>query len=164
MNKNYSIWNEMRRMQEQMDSFFEDFLDMDPFSTQRSNLITDQTGNKNNLVTSNYKKPLSDIYETNKDVIIEVEMPGLDKKDIKIDLTEDGIEIKAETNTEIKNEDKQKGIYRLERSYSGYSRFFSIPKNTNLEKAKADYKDGILKITIPKKEIIEQKRKMLEIN
>ena len=54
-------------------------------------------------------------------------------------------------------------MYRFERNYSGYSRYFALPKNVDPDKSNAEYKDGVLKITVPKLKIEQQKRKMLDV-
>ncbi len=160
----YTIWDEMRRMQQQMDAMFEHFFENDPFMTERHNLLEGpSTGKKGELIASNYKNPVSDIYETDKEVIAEVEMPGIDKKDIQVHVDKDGIEIKAETKAELKHEDKRKGMYRFERNYSGFYRHFSLPNNVNTDKANAEYKDGILKVTLPKLKIEESKKKLIDV-
>ena len=64
----------------------------------------------------NFRKPLTDIWETENEVVASIEIPGVDKKDIDINLTEDKLEIKVEKKHE--KEDKKKGMYRLERSYA----------------------------------------------
>lgn len=164
MRRRYTIFDEMRRMQEQMDNMFENFFSNDPFM-ERNNLLLEgpSSGKKGELITSSYKQPLSDIYETDKEVIAEVDMPGMDKKDIQVHVDKDGIEIKAETKAETKHEDKKKGMYRFERNYSGFYRHFSLPNNVNAEKANAEYKDGVLKIIVPKLKIEEQKRKLIDV-
>ncbi len=160
MRGRYTIFDEMRRMQEQMDTMFENFFANDPFM-DRNHLLLEgpSTGKKGELVTSSYKQPLSDIYETDKEVIAEVEIPGVDKKDIQVNVDQNGIDIKAET----KHEDKKKGMYRFERNYSGFYRHFSLPSNVNADKANAEYKDGVLKIIIPKLKIEESKRKLIDV-
>jgi len=158
----YSIFDEMRRMQEQMDAMFDNFFGGDPFFGKTQNLL-EGPSKKGDLVSSNYKQPLSDVYETEKEVIAEIEMPGMNKKDIKVHVSDDGIEIKAETNAEIKHEDKKKGMYRFERNYSGFCRHFSLPSNVDASKANAEYKDGVLKITVPKLKVEEHKKKLLDI-
>ena len=90
-------------------------------------------------------------------------MPGVDKKDIKVNVTKDSIEIKAEKKKEVKEEDKKKGMFRHERSFAGFYRSFALPNNVDADKANAEYKDGVLKITVPKLKIEEKKKKLLEI-
>lgn len=161
MKKVPTLWDEMQRMQEQMDSIFENFFRGDPFLGYQYSL--EEPNSNKQLTMSNYKQPLSDIYETDKNIVAEVEMPGVNKKDIKVNVSDQGIDIRAETHAETKKEDKKKGIYRFERNYSGFYRHFNLPNNVNLDKTNAEYKDGILKITVPKLKIEEQKKKMLPI-
>jgi len=163
MRRNYSIWDEMRRMQEQMDAIFENFFSGGPFLSRGQSLLEGPGSAKGELVASNYKHPISDIYETDKEIIAEIEIPGVNKNDIKVHVSDDGIEVKAETHAEAKHEDKKKGIYRFERNYSGFYRHFSLPENVDPDKANAEYKDGVLKITLPKLEIQEHKKKLLDI-
>jgi HSP20 family protein len=160
MKRDYTIWDEMRKMQEQMDNMFDSF-----FARDREHLMLDDFNNRNliNSELTNYREPVCDMYENDKEIITEIELPGINKKDIKINVSEDSVEIKTETKKEDKVEDKKKGMYRLERSYSGFYRKFALPKNVDNNKAEAEYKDGILKIKIPKLKIEDKKKKLLEI-
>jgi HSP20 family protein len=153
-----NIWNEMRKMQEQMDALFSDF-----FNEPKNNLLLENTHNINNSnAITNYKKPSSDITETDKEVILEVDLPGVDKKDIKINISKDNVEIKAEKKDKKSKEDK-KGLYRLERSYIGYHRKYSLPSEIDFDNSDAEYIDGVLKITMPKKEIKSEDKKRLTV-
>lgn len=98
-----------------------------------------------------YKKPFIDLVETDKEVIATVEMPGLDKGDIKINLTEDQLEISAETKHE--EEKKEKGYIYKERRSGSYYRTISLPSSIDSDNSKASYNNGILQITMPKTEI-----------
>ena len=102
-----SIWDEMRRMQENMDGLFSNFFSTEPLVGNEF-LLEDGSGKKGDLVSSNYKAPISDLYETDKEVVAEIDMPGVDKKDIKVNVTKDSIEIKAE---------KKKEMNRLKRKF-----------------------------------------------
>ncbi len=96
------------------------------------------------------KSPKMDIYETDKEVIAEVELPGVDPEKIDIKI-EDSV-LKIEAKVEEKKEEKGRGYYRKELS-SGYcKRAVSLPIGVKEDKARAEYKDGILKISVPKKE------------
>ncbi len=100
--------------------------------------------------------PAVNVKETNDDFMIEVAAPGLDKKDFKVDIDNNMLTISSEK--EFKNEEKEEGRYmRREFSYTSFSRSFSLPDAVNAEKINAKHKDGILMITIPKKD--EAKRK-----
>lgn len=170
MRERYTIWDEIRRMQQQMDYIFENFFTSDPFIDRmdklyRSNFLLDgpQKQGKGEIVTSQYRQPISDIYETDKEIIVEMEMPGVDKKDIQVSIDQNGIEIKAESKTEIKKEDNKKGMFRFERNYSGFYRHFALPDNVDTNKANAEYKEGILKIVVPKLKIEQQKKKLIDV-
>ena len=100
--------------------------------------------------------PAVNVKETNDDFMIEVAAPGLDKKDFKVDIDNNMLTISSEK--EFKNEEHDEGRYmRREFSYTSFSRSFSLPDAVDAEKIKAQHKDGILMITIPKKD--EAKRK-----
>lgn len=98
----------------------------------------------------NFIQPLSDIKETQNNIIVTADLPGIDKKDIQLKVTENTIEIKAEKSKKL--EQKRKDYYSLERSYGGFYRALTLPCKVKPEKAKAELKNGVLKITIPKKE------------
>lgn len=154
-----NIWNEMIKMQENMDKLFNNFFKNEP--SFRNNLLENKTNN--NQYLSNYVAPDSDIYEKDKEIIAEIDLPGIDKKDIKVNVNKDSIEVTAEKKHEEKEEDKKKGIYRFERSYNGFCRKFDLPKTIDPDNAKAEYKNGVLIIKMPKLEIEESKKKLLEI-
>lgn len=99
--------------------------------------------------------PAVNVVETADDFRIEVAAPGLDKKDFQIDL--DGRMLTISSQKEFKNEEKNERYMRREFSYSGFSRSFSLPESVNAEKIKANHKDGILLINIPKREEAKQK-------
>jgi len=100
--------------------------------------------------------PAVNVKETDNDFLIEVAAPGLDKKDFKLDLDNNVLTISSEK--EFKDEMKEDGRYmRREFSYTSFSRSFTLPEAVDAEKIKAEHKDGILLITIPKRD--EAKRK-----
>jgi HSP20 family protein len=85
-----------------------------------------------------------------------VAIPGIDKKDLKIDVNEDVLTISSESKSE--SEENKNGYKRKEFSYSAFSRSFYVPENVNREKIEANYKDGILTVALPKQE--EEKNKI----
>ena len=100
--------------------------------------------------------PAVNIKENEKNYTLELAVPGMDKKDLKIDINEDVLTISSETNNET--EEEKDGYKRKEFSYSSFCRSFYIPDNVNKEKIGASYKDGILTVEIPKME--EEKNKI----
>jgi HSP20 family protein len=94
--------------------------------------------------------PAVNIRENEKNFLLELAVPGMDKKDLKIDISEDVLTISSETRNE--SEENQDGYRRKEFSYSSFCRSFYIPDNVSKEKIGAEYKDGILTIELPKME------------
>lgn len=105
------------------------------------------------------REPFADVVETDKEVKVAVEIPGVDKKDIKIKTTENSIEISAETKREEKEE--KKGYIRRERSYGKFYRAMTLPVKVDATKAKASYKNGVLEVTLPKTE--EEKKTEIKV-
>ncbi len=103
--------------------------------------------------------PSIDIYEEGDDVVVKAELPGMKKEDIEIHLTEDSITISGEKKKEEKVE--KKGYYRHERSYGSFARSFSLPTDVRTDDAKAEFKEGILEVRIPKTE--EAKKKVRKV-
>ncbi len=93
--------------------------------------------------------PAVDVYEDKDAVVIEVEAPGMKEEDLKVNLENSTLIISGERKFEKKEEDKN--YYRMERSYGGFTRSFLLPDNVDAEGIKAKYKDGVLKLTLPKK-------------
>lgn len=102
--------------------------------------------------TPEFKAPKMDIYEDKGNVVANVEIPGVDPKDIDVEIKNNVLKIEA--RTEEKKEDKGagKGYYRKEISKGYYKRAVSLPVEVQEKKAEADFKEGILKIVIPKAE------------
>ena len=97
-----------------------------------------------------------DIYETEHEIQVQAELPGVDKKDITLSLEKNVLTLKGERKFE--KETKQENYHRIERAYGGFSRSFSIPASVDEEKIRAEYKDGILKIALPKKDQVKAKQ------
>jgi HSP20 family protein len=100
--------------------------------------------------------PAVNIKEDDKRFMLDLAVPGIDKKDLKIDIDEDVLTISSETKNEL--EENKDGYKRKEFSYSSFCRSFQIPENVNREKIEANYKDGILSVALPKFE--EEKHKI----
>jgi HSP20 family protein len=106
--------------------------------------------------------PAVNIREDEKNYILELAVPGMDKKDLKIDIDEDVLTISSEHTNE--NEEKQDGYTRKEFSYSSFVRSFYIPENVNADNIGANYKDGILTVSFPKQEEVKKMTKQVKIS
>ena len=94
------------------------------------------------------RKPFTDIQETEKEVIVTSELPGMEKDEIEIDVSEDEVEISAEKKYEEEKE-VEEYVHR-ERSYRRFKSAFSLPAAVDPKRAKATYKNGVLEVTLPK--------------
>ncbi len=103
--------------------------------------------------------PVVDVYDNDDNFVIKAELPGIDKDGIEIDVKDRVLTLKGERSSE--NEVKDDNYYRRERSFGKFERAFILPADVDPDKIKADYKDGVLKIDIPKPE--EQKPRQITI-
>lgn len=101
------------------------------------------------LSTRTWAPPV-DIYETENDIVLKAELPGVDPS---------GVEVKVEDNTlylrgerKFEKEVNNESYHRVERSYGSFARSFSLPNSIATEKVKAEFKDGLLTLTLPKRE------------
>lgn len=129
---------------------------------KNSNLVDHFFGNDlfDNFFNSNFSAvnvnvPAVNIIEGKENFRIEIAAPGLNKEDYKIDLHNDLLTISSEKKTE--NEEKNEKYMRKEFNYTGFKRSFIIPDSANVDSIHASYKNGILNVTIPKKEEAKEK-------
>ena len=104
--------------------------------------------------------PVVDLFEKDDNYVVKAELPGLNKEDITIDIEDRILTLKGERKYE--NEVKEDNYYRRERSYGKFQRAFRLPADVDPDNVKAEFKDGVLKIEVPKPE--EQKPKQVTIH
>jgi HSP20 family protein len=104
--------------------------------------------------------PAVDIYETADNIVLKAELPGVDPKDVEIRVEDNTLFLKGERKFE--KEVKEENYHRVERSYGSFARSFSLPSSIAADKVTAEYKDGLLTLTMPKRE--EAKPKTIKIN
>ncbi|NLI99156.1 Hsp20/alpha crystallin family protein [bacterium] len=105
--------------------------------------------------------PLVDIEETKESLIVRVEVPGMNKEDIKIQAVGDNLVISGERRSQA--EDKDRHFHRIERSYGMFQRVLTLPTEVEHDKAKASYENGVLEITFPKSEKAKTKEIAIEV-
>ncbi|RLB09077.1 MAG: Hsp20/alpha crystallin family protein [Deltaproteobacteria bacterium] len=93
--------------------------------------------------------PSVDVLEDKKNIIVKAEIPGMSPSDFDISISDNILTIKGEKKQE--KEEKDKNFYMMERQYGTFTRSITLPVEVNEEKVDASYKDGVLKIVIPKK-------------
>lgn len=104
--------------------------------------------------------PVVDVYDNDDSIVIKAELPGVDKEGIEIDVKDRVLTLKGERSSE--SEVKDDNYYRRERFFGKFERAFTLPADVDPDKIKADYKDGVLKIDIPKPE--EKKPRQITIH
>ncbi len=146
------VWDpfeEMRRIQQEMDRLFSDF-----WGKTRPVLASAQKEMQRFVRT-----PVTDVYQEDDKVVAKFELPGVEKKDIDLNVTAEFIEVRVEKSAEKKEE--RKGLYRYESMSNSFYRKIPLPVEVVPEKSDAVFKDGILTVTVPKaNKSVEKKKKV----
>ncbi len=129
------------QLQREMDRLFEDAFRGFGLSPFRSELFPP-------LAASGLLKPQVDIGANDKEYSITIEVPGVDEKDIKVEIANNIMTIRGEKRQE--KEEKNKNYYRVERSYGSFQRDLSLPNDASQEDVKAKFKNGVLTVTVVK--------------
>jgi HSP20 family protein len=103
--------------------------------------------------------PAVDLFEEKDDIVVKAELPGMEKDNIEVNLTDHHLTIKGEKKKE--QEVKEENYYRAERSYGSFLRTLELPKDVRGDKVKASFKNGILEVRLPKTE--EAKTKEIKV-
>jgi HSP20 family protein len=105
--------------------------------------------------------PAVDVTESDKAYEITAELPGLDEKNIEVNVANGGLTIRGEKKEE--KEEKQKDYYVSERRYGSFERYFSLPEGVDADKIQASFKNGVLKVTLPKTAEAQKPAKKIEV-
>jgi HSP20 family protein len=105
------------------------------------------------------KVPAVDVFEEKDDIVVKAEIPGMEKDNIQLNLTDHTLTIKGEKKKE--EEVKEENYYRSERSYGSFFRTVELPKEVHVDKVKATFKNGVLEVRMPKTE--EAKAKEIKV-
>jgi len=103
--------------------------------------------------------PAVDVYETEQNLVLKAEIPGIDPKDLEVRVEDGTLYLRGERKTE--SDLKEGNYHRIERSYGAFNRTFALPGSIDTNKVAAEYKSGVLTLTIPKKE--EAKPKTIKV-
>jgi len=107
-------------------------------------------------------KPKVDLSATEQEYLLTVEIPGVNEKDVSVDIIGNTMTVKGEKRQE--KEEKEKNYYRVERSYGSFQRVLSLPEDVNQEGIKASFKNGVLSITMPRTSQPKSDVKQIQIN
>jgi len=129
-------------LQEQMNKLFEN-----SFQNQGENAITGWA-------------PSVDIYETENELVLKADLPGVNEKDIDVRVENNTLTVRGERQFE--KTVKEDNYLRVERNYGAFSRTFGLPNTVNMEAVSAEYKNGVLTVQLPKR--AESKPKQVKVN
>ena len=127
----------LERFADEMDRIFDDF----GFGPLRSRQPW------RGVLSSGPWSPDVEVFHRGSELVIRVDLPGLTKDDVKVDVSESQLTIEGERQRE--HEEEREGVYRSERSYGRFNRVISLPEGVIADQAKATFKDGVLEITMP---------------
>ncbi len=138
-----------------MDRLFEDF------RSEWENAFMYPRGSSIDVV----RQPLVDLVDNGKEYLVKAELPGIDKNDLNIEVSENRIEISAESREEKKEEktEEKGGYIRRERRYASFYRSIPLPEDVLPDKADAELREGVLTVTLPKTSAPEKKPKKLPV-
>jgi len=106
--------------------------------------------------------PAVDIYETENELVVKADLPDVDLKDIDVRVENQTLTIAGERKFE--KEDNGKGYHRIERSYGNFTRSFAVPNSFDTDKIGASFKNGVLSVSLPKKEAAKPRQIKIEAN
>jgi len=117
-------------------------------------------GEEKDLITSSWA-PAVDIYETENELVLAAEVPGVEEKDVEISVEDNTLSIRGERK--FQKETKEENYHRIERSYGSFYRSFTLPSYVDQERIHAEHESGVLKVHMPKKpEVKPRKVKILK--
>lgn len=139
-----TIWRPLQELRKEMDRIFQEFFGRSYFPAERFEIEW---------------APAVDVSETEDAIIVKADLPGVKPEDIEINIVDNVLTIRGEKKREA--EEKKENFYRVERFYGSFMRAIQLPTEVEVDKVKAQYKDGVLKITLPKKP--EEKKKVIKV-
>jgi len=128
----------LQRMADEMDRMFEDF------GFGGRGWLTAQSGRTGG---ARMWAPDVDVFQKNNELTVRADLPGLKRDEITVGITDDALTIEGERKHE--HEEEREGVYRTERSYGSFRRVIPLPEGAMADQAKANFKDGVLEITMP---------------
>lgn len=135
------------------------FREVQALQNRVNSLFRDINGESDPLAAASFAPPV-DIYEDDKKVVLKLEVPGIDEKDLDVRMENHTLTVKGERKME--KEEKEENFHRIERRYGSFFRAFTLPSTVDAEHIKADYRDGVLKVELTKKP--EAQPKQIKVN
>ncbi len=140
---------------------WEPYRELTSLQNRLSRLFEDQFGNgREDSLTAGAFIPPVDIYEDEHSILLKLEVPGIDEKDLEVKVENNVMTVSGERKFE--KEEKEENFRRVERRYGSFTRSFTLPNTVNAEDVSANYENGVLKIKLGKR--AEAKPKQIKVN
>lgn len=143
------MFRDLVALQDRMNQFIEE------------NLPHKRGTRENNLFAGAWA-PAVDIYETDQAIELKADLPEIEPKDVDVRVEDNMLYLKGERKFE--KDLKEENYHRIERSYGSFARSFALPQGIATDKITADYKNGVLKVTLPKREESKPKQIQVKVN
>jgi HSP20 family protein len=137
----YDPFRDLRNLQEEVNRLF-------------SNNLSRSFGDEG--IARGSWNPSVDIYENKDQIVLEAELPGMNREDFDVSIENNVISVRGERRFEKKDENDS--YHRVERSYGSFTRSFTLPQTVSADSASAEYKNGVLRVTLPKREEVKARR------
>src|SRR6516164_7893978 len=150
------VWRPFEALRKEVDRLFDDFGD-----DFRRRPFRSLAGLERSWAQKFVAAPPADVAETDKAYEITAELPGIDQKNIEVNVANGALTIKGEKKEET--EEKKKDYYVSERRYGAFERYFALPKDVDTSKIEATFKSGVLKVILPKTAEAQKSAKKIEV-
>lgn len=141
-------WQEIDTLRRQFDQLFDELTPISRGTAMKTN--------------GHAWAPAIELKSTDTDVILRAELPGIDAKDLDVQVSREAVSLTGEYKAETKTEDKEHQIYRSEFRYGSFQRVIPLPVAVENDQVKADFQDGILTLTMPR--VAAERPKVVKVN
>jgi HSP20 family protein len=136
------------------------FREVQALQNRVNSLFRDMNGDNDPLTTASFVPPV-DIYEDDKKVVLKLEVPGIDEKELDVRMENHTLTVRGERKFE--HEEKEENFHRIERRYGSFFRAFTLPTTVDAENIKANYRNGILRLELSKKPEAQPKQIKVDV-
>ena len=136
-------------------SHFDPLANIRAFEDAFSRMLSEPQGNRP-------WAPAVDIFETENELVLKADLPDVDQNDIDVRVENQTLTLSGERRFE--QQDNGKGYHRIERSYGSFVRYFALPETVDTEGVRADFKNGVLTVILPKKEVAKPRQIKVQVN